>query len=101
MAVLGAGSASEIPLRLRFGLHRVVEPLNVLPQAAWRVDNSPEPSPSGAGYELLIDVERLNIDAASCRQMEEAARAAGEDAHEGVARLITDTVAQRGKMHNP
>ena len=52
-------------------------------------------------YELIIDVERLNIDAASCRQMEEAARAAGEEPHAGVARLIRETIDKRGKMHNP
>lgn len=96
-----ANTPSDIPLELRFGLHRVVEPQHVLPQAAWRVDNTPEPSVSGGDYELLIDVERLNIDAASCRQMEEAAQAAGEEPHAGVARLVRETIDNRGKMHNP
>lgn len=100
MAQLTAELA-DIPLELRFGLHRVVEPQQVLPQAAWRVDNSPEPSARGGEYELLIDVERLNIDAASCRQMEEAAHAAGEDPQAGVARLVRETIEKRGKMHNP
>ncbi|HRI53163.1 MAG TPA: zinc-binding dehydrogenase [Pseudomonadota bacterium] len=101
MAPLVANSASDLPLELRFGLHRVREPQHVLPQAAWRLDNAPEPAPRAAPYELLIDVERLNIDAASCRQMEEAARTAGEEPHAGVARLIRETIDKRGKMHNP
>ena len=42
-----ANSPSDVPLRYRFGLHRVVEPEHVLPQAAWRVDNAPESSPEG------------------------------------------------------
>ena len=101
MAQNTANSTRPIPLELRFGLHRVIEPQQVLPQAAWRVDNSPEPSARGGDYELLIDVDRLNVDAASCRQMEEAAQAAGEEPHAGVARLVRETVAKRGKMHNP
>jgi L-erythro-3,5-diaminohexanoate dehydrogenase len=46
---------------------------------------------------MLIRVQTLNIDAASFTQMEHAA--GGEPA--GISKLITDTVAQRGKMHNP
>jgi L-erythro-3,5-diaminohexanoate dehydrogenase len=64
-----------------------------LPQAAWRLDNRPELYDN----EILLDVETLNIDAASFTQMEQAA--AGDAA--GVAGLIADTVRQRGKMHNP
>lgn len=97
-----ARTLDEVPLRLRYGCHRVVEPLNVLPQAAWRVDSAPRAAGAeGADYELVLDVERLNIDAASCRQMEEAARAEGEDPAEGVRRRVLETVSERGKMHNP
>ena len=53
-----------------------------LPQAAWRVDNRAD-HPQGAPHELLIAVERLNIDAASFRQMEHAAQTAGEDLASG------------------
>jgi L-erythro-3,5-diaminohexanoate dehydrogenase len=78
----------------RFGTHRVLEPQGALPQAAWRLD-----ADTSRVYddELVLDVERLNIDSASFRQMEEAAE--GEAA--GVARLIQETVTQRGKQHNP
>lgn len=84
----------------RYGSHRTIEPPAALPQAAWRVDNRRDHA-SGAPHELLIAVERLNIDAASFRQMEHAAQAAGEDLAEGVARRVRETVSTRGKMHNP
>ena len=76
-----------------FGTHRVLEPAGALPQPAWRLDNRPE----AYDNEILIDVHRLNVDAASFTQMEEAA--GGDPA--GVGRLIMETVAQRGKQHNP
>ena len=43
------------------GLHRVIEPPGVLPQAAWRLDASP----AIAADEVRIRVDRLNLDAAS------------------------------------
>jgi L-erythro-3,5-diaminohexanoate dehydrogenase len=45
------------------GLHRVLAPAGVLPQAAHRLDNRPE---IGAD-EVRARVERLNLDAASFR----------------------------------
>src|SRR5579872_4596459 len=73
----------------RFGTHRVLEPKSALPQAAWRLDND-----FSRLYddELLLDVERLNVDSASFVQME------GQG---DVAAQIRDTVAKRGKQHNP
>ncbi len=78
-----------------FGAHRVVEPVGSLPQAAWRVDNDLSRTFES---ELLIDVETLNVDAASFRQMEEAT---GGEGTAGVVRLVRETVATRGKQHNP
>ena len=49
------------------GLHRVVEPAGVLPQAAQRLDTRAELWPD----ETRIRVERLNLDAASFRQLEQ------------------------------
>lgn len=95
-------STTPHPLHYRYGLHRVIEPQGVLPQSAWRVDNSPAHSPQeGAEHELVIEVERLNIDAASFRQMEDEARAAGEDLSAGVRKRVQATIDERGKMHNP
>lgn len=77
-----------------FGTHRVLEPRGALPQPAWQLDNEPAHT---FETEISIEVETLNIDAASFRQMEEAS---GGDL-EGVARLVLETVKKRGKQHNP
>lgn len=81
------------------GLHRVVPPSEPgvpvpLPQRAERLDADPTQLYES---EILLDVETLNIDAASFRQMEEATP--GEPG--GVARLVRETVERRGKQHNP
>jgi L-erythro-3,5-diaminohexanoate dehydrogenase len=77
------------------GLHRVAEPggAGVLPQAAWRLDAGPGIGPD----EVRVTVERLNLDAASYRQMREAAGGNPE----AVRAAVLGTVAARGKMHNP
>ena len=75
------------------GLHRVLEPAGVLPQAAWRLDARPGTGPD----EVLIAVERLNLDAASFRQLREAHLGDGSAVRAEVLRII----AERGKMHNP
>lgn len=75
------------------GLHRVLEPAGVLPQAAWRLDTRRELWPD----EVRVRVERLNLDAASFRQLE---RKHGGDG-EAVRAEVLDIVATRGKMQNP
>jgi L-erythro-3,5-diaminohexanoate dehydrogenase len=75
------------------GLHRVLEPPGVLPQAAWRLD----PSPSIGPDEVLIQVDRLNLDAASCRQLREAYHGDPDK----IRAAVLDIVATRGKMQNP
>jgi L-erythro-3,5-diaminohexanoate dehydrogenase len=75
------------------GLHRVVAPAGVLPQAAWRLDASPGLWPD----EVRVRVERLNLDAASFRQLREAAGGAAARMRAEVCRIV----AERGKMHNP
>lgn len=92
----------------RYGSHRVIEPKGVLPQPAWKLDNTPEIYDN----EILVDVETLNIDAASFTQLEQQAeqelRAAaggrepsGEAVEQRIAELILKIVEERGKMHNP
>ena len=75
------------------GLHRVIEPPGVLPQAAWRLDASP----AIAADEVRIRVDRLNLDAASYRQIREA--------HSGdpdkIRATVLDIITTRGKMQNP
>lgn len=75
------------------GLHRVVSPAGLLPQAADRLDPSLPPYAS----EVWLDVDVLNIDAASFTQLEQAHAAGGA----AVAEQIAAIVASRGKMHNP
>ncbi|BFU44664.1 L-erythro-3,5-diaminohexanoate dehydrogenase [Krasilnikovia sp. MM14-A1004] len=75
------------------GLSRVVEPAGVLPQAAWRLD----PRPELGADEVRIRVERLNLDAASFRQLAE--KHGGDGA--AVRAEVLEIVGTRGKMHNP
>lgn len=74
-------------------MHRSLEPRGVLPQQARVLDTS---LPLQRG-EALIDVEYLNVDSASWRQLREEA---GGDAAAMRARLA-QIVAGAGKMHNP
>jgi len=75
-----------------YGLHRVLAPVGVLPQQAERLDATPTP---GAD-EVIVDVERLNLDAASYRQLREA-----HGSGDAVRAAVLDIVATRGKMQNP
>src|SRR5581483_4840746 len=75
------------------GLHRVTDPPGVLPQAAWRLD----PSPAIAPDEVRVRVDRLNLDAASYRQI---VSAHGGDADK-IRAAVLDIIGTRGKMQNP
>ncbi len=75
------------------GLHRVLAPVGVLPQAAERLDASPELWPD----ETLVRVRALNLDAASYRQL--AAKHHGDG--DAVRAEAVAIIAARGKMHNP
>ena len=77
----------------RYGTHRSLEPKGSLPQPAWKLNNTLDIWDN----EILIDVETLNIDAASFRQISSLA-----DGDPGkIGQIIIDTVAERGKQHNP
>jgi L-erythro-3,5-diaminohexanoate dehydrogenase len=79
------------------GLHRVLDDAKgghgVLPQAAERLDTRKELWPD----EVRIRVERLNLDAASFRQLEK------KHQHDGnrVRAEVLEIVRTRGKMQNP
>jgi len=87
------GTAGVLKPQARYGLDRVLEPPGVFPQPAWKLD----PDPHISAAEILVDVECLNIDSASFRQLSEEA---GGDAGR-VAEAIARIVAERGKLHNP
>jgi L-erythro-3,5-diaminohexanoate dehydrogenase len=85
--VTGPGPGSPL------GLHRVLAPAGILPQAAWQLD----PRPSLWPDEVRVTVERLNLDAASFRQLREATGGAAADMRAQVCKIV----AERGKMQNP
>jgi len=76
-----------------YGLSRVIAPKGSLPQAADALD----PSLPGRSDEIVVDVDHLNVDAASFRQISTAAE--GDPAR--IAETIREIVRTRGKMHNP
>lgn len=75
------------------GAHRVLDVEAVLPQAADRLN----PDPVLRRGETRVRVQRLNLDAASLRQLVE------EHGHDGdrVRGAVLDIVRRRGKMQNP
>lgn len=75
------------------GTHRVLAPAGALPQSAERLDTRRELWPD----ETRIRVERLNLDAASFRQL------AGKHGGDGdaVRAEVLAIVRERGKMQNP
>jgi L-erythro-3,5-diaminohexanoate dehydrogenase len=75
------------------GLHRVVAPAGVLPQAAQQLDASGEI----ARDEVRIAVERLNLDAASFHQL----RSAHDGDGDAVRKAVLAIINARGKMQNP
>jgi L-erythro-3,5-diaminohexanoate dehydrogenase len=80
------------------GLHRVLEPAGALPQAAQRLDTRRELWPD----ELRVRVERLNLDAASFRQLERTHTDAGGSVDRAAVRAeVLDIIRTRGKMQNP
>ena len=86
-------STSDENMTLNLGIHRVVEPIGVLPQAAWKLDNTPVVQSS----ESLIEVQALHIDSASFTQITSIC----DRDTEKMKRHIMGIVQQRGKMHNP
>ncbi|HEV7179294.1 MAG TPA: L-erythro-3,5-diaminohexanoate dehydrogenase [Candidatus Baltobacteraceae bacterium] len=75
------------------GTHRVLEPAGAMPQSAWKIDNTP----IAFENEILCDVEVLNIDSASFKQI---ADACGGDAA-AITEHVLNNVRERGKQHNP
>jgi L-erythro-3,5-diaminohexanoate dehydrogenase len=75
------------------GTHRVLEPAGGMPQSAWKLDNTP----AARENEILCDVETLNIDSASFKQI---ADECGGDA-EKISAHVAGIVRERGKQHNP
>lgn len=75
------------------GRHRVLVPNGALPQAATKLDNSLPIYDN----EILINVETLNIDSASFRQMKDAAKGNLQ----GIADQVKANIKNMGKQQNP
>jgi L-erythro-3,5-diaminohexanoate dehydrogenase len=86
-------SSNDREILRNLGVHRVIEPMGLLPQAAWKLDNTPV----AQFAETLVDVQALHIDSASFTQIADIC----DRDPERIKRHIMDIVHQRGKMHNP
>ncbi|WP_134773335.1 zinc-binding alcohol dehydrogenase family protein [Ornithinimicrobium flavum] len=84
-----------------FGIHRVLEPRGdavTLPQTALRLDPSPDLAPD----EVRVDVEVLNLDAASYRQLRDKHTGPTGHVHgHSVRSEVLEIIEDRGKMQNP
>src|ERR1700757_233484 len=90
----GSASMKDEPMTTSpLGLHRVIDPPGVLPQAAWRLDASPAIAPD----EVRVRADRLNLDGASYRQTRETY--AGDP--DKIRAAVLGIIATRGKMQNP
>lgn len=78
----------------KYGTHRVIEPVGVLPQPANKVDNNMDEIYDN---EILIDVQTLNIDSASFTDISNRANHDPEKIKE----IMFDIVAKQGKHRNP
>jgi L-erythro-3,5-diaminohexanoate dehydrogenase len=75
------------------GTHRVLEPDGAMPQSAWKLDNTPV----ALENEILCDVETLNIDSASFKQISDECSGDADK----ISAHIAGIVRERGKQHNP
>ncbi len=78
----------------KYGTHRVIEPVGVLPQPANKISNNMDEI---FGNEILINVQTLNIDSASFTQIEE--QAGGDE--KKIAEIMLGIVEKQGKHRNP
>jgi len=74
------------------GMHRVLDPVGVLPQVAERLDTRPDLWDD----EVRIRVQRLNLDAASFRQLRDE-----HGSGDAMRSAVLGIIGRRGKMQNP
>lgn len=78
----------------KYGTHRVISPVGVLPQPADKLDNNMDEIYDN---EILIDVQTLNVDSASFTQIYEQA----EGDKSRIAEIMMGIVEKQGKHRNP
>lgn len=76
-----------------YGIQRVVEPKDVLPTSAWRLDNSRRLRPN----EMRLLVTKIHIEGTNFRQI----CVETNNDTEKIKDRIMDIVNKRGKLHNP
>jgi TyrR family helix-turn-helix protein len=76
-----------------YGMDRVMEPRQVFPTTAWRLDNNREISSD----EMRVAIKRVHIEGTSFRQICQESN----DNDDAIRQKITDIVIRRGKLHNP
>lgn len=76
-----------------YSINRVLEPQQVLPTSAWRLDNSRNIYPD----ELRISIRKVHLEGTSFKQI----RTEANENEEQIKQKIIDIVIRRGKLHNP
>lgn len=76
-----------------YGADRSIEPRDVLPTTAWKVDNRPVVE----RHEMRVRLRRMMIEPTSFKQI--SAESGGDP--DRIRHRIMDIVNKRGKMHNP
>ena len=74
-------------------ISRVLEPQQVLPTSAWRLDNNRNIYPN----ELRMSIKKIHLEGTSFKQI----RTEANDNEEQIKQKIIDIVIRRGKLHNP
>ena len=77
----------------RYGIDRSLEPKNVLPTSAWRLDNSRKIRSN----EMRVSIRKIHVEITSFKQISQEARHHDKTIKE----KIIDIVQRRGKLHNP
>lgn len=80
-------------MSMTFSFKRVLEPQQVLPTSAWRLDNNRNLYPD----ELRLSIRKIHLEGTSFKQI----RTEANDNEEQIKQKIIDIVIRRGKLHNP
>ena len=76
-----------------YGIKRVLEPKNVLPTSAWKLDNGRNIFPD----ELRVSIKRIHLEGTGFKQI----CTESNDDEKKIKQNIIDMVIRRGKLHNP
>jgi len=80
-------------MKRSYGTNRVLEPQDVLPTSAWKLDNSRNIESN----EIRVDINLIHIEGTSFKQICLEANSS----EQRIRQKIMDIVIRRGKLHNP